>query len=137
MAPPPCDLKTDVMEVSTWCKVDITIPDQQNRRDRYSNLSLTIPCRVRHHRSSESELEDRDALEQPVAPLHELLFGGEDSLPATAAAFPKADIRSDLKVLSLALEEAVAGGSTSLSASLSGQRGVEQRTEAPIGRIDE
>jgi hypothetical protein len=106
---PPCDLKTDVMEVSTWCQVDITVrkPSNGNNEDSsagYQNLSLRIPCRVRHHNNLNDEYEEHERMEQQVLPLNELLNNGTENIE-----FPTNDIRSDLKNLSLTMEEIICG----------------------------
>lgn len=114
---PPCDLKTDVMEVSTWCQVDITVREKQNNSAHnnpiptdgsggggYQNLSLRIPCRVRLRNSANDEQEEHDRMEQQVQPLNELLNIGNENI-----AFPTNDIRSDLKTLSLTMDELVCG----------------------------
>jgi hypothetical protein len=114
---PPCDLKTDVMEVSTWCQVDITVrekPSNNAHNDTiptsgsggggFQNLSLRIPCRVRLRNSANDEQEEHDRMEQQVQPLNELLNIGNENI-----AFPTNDIRSDLKTLSLTMNEHVCG----------------------------
>jgi hypothetical protein len=110
---PPCDLKTDVMEVSTWCQVDITVREHDNVHNDipkdggdggYQNLSLRIPCRVRLRNSTSDEHEEHDRMEQQVQPLNELLNIGTENI-----AFPTNDIRSDLKTLSLTMDEIVCG----------------------------
>jgi len=110
---PPCDLKTDVMEVSTWCQVDITIREQNissGSNDGYNNLSLRIPCRVRHSSSLNDQQEEQDMMEQQVEPLNELLNLGTEH-----RTFPTNDIRSDLKTLSLKMEEMVCGGNKTVN----------------------
>ena len=102
---PPCDLKTDVMEVSTWCQVDITVEAGENNIRKegggdYQNLSLRIPCRVKLHKNSITAHDEHDRMEREVQPLNELLdIGAENIL------FPTNDIRSDLKKLSFKMEE--------------------------------
>ena len=74
-APPPCDLSTDIMEVSTWCQVDITINENYNNNNnnkvgggggKYNNLSLRIPCRVRHSRHSNFGYENEQELNELI-----------------------------------------------------------------------
>ncbi len=101
----PCDLKTDVMEVSTWCQVDITVGGENKEGEsRFQNLSLQIPCRVNLRNSTNDEQEEHEMMEQQVESLNELLDIPENT------AFPTNDIRSDLKTLSLAINELVCGG---------------------------
>ena len=105
----PCDLKTDVMEVSTWCQVDITVGEQNNNGAKessggYQNLSLQIPCRVKIKNSTNDQQEEYERMEEQVQPLNELLRIGTGNI-----AFPTNDIRSDLKTLSLMMNELVCG----------------------------
>lgn len=105
---PPCNLKTDVMDVSTWCRIDITVREQNNNQmskegGGYQNLSLQIPCRVQLRNSSNYD-DEHDRIEQQVQPLNELFDIGTENI-----AFPTDDIRSDLKTLSLTMEELVCG----------------------------
>jgi len=109
---PPCDLKTDIMEVSTWCQVDITIQEQKNAhadvaRDDgsgYQNLSLRIPCGIRPANCVNDEQDGHDMMEQQVTPLNELL-----DIETENIAFSTNDIRPDLKTLSLKLNEVLCG----------------------------
>jgi len=118
---PPCDLKTDVMEVSTWCRIDIAVCEQEETAGNsynnnnassggggggaYNNLSLRIPCKVRHRSSFNCmQQQEQEMLEQQVPPLNELL-----DIEHKNEAFPIGDIRSDLKVLSLTMEDMVCG----------------------------
>jgi len=108
---PPCDLKTDVMEVSTWCRIDIAVREQEetagnsNASGAYNNLSLRIPCKVRHRSSFNCmQQQEQEMLEQQVPPLNELL-----DIEHKNEAFPTGYIRSDLKVLSLTMEDMVCG----------------------------
>jgi len=104
----PCDLKTDVMEVSTWCRVDITVGEQttNDTESKFQNLSLQIPCCVKLRNNTNEEQEEQDLMEQRVTPLNELLNIADNS------AFPTNDIGSDLKTLSLAMHELVVSGGT-------------------------
>jgi hypothetical protein len=134
---PPCDLKTDVMEVSTWCQVDITVREYENNNNSnnivnnnnkgggggggggYNNLSLRIPCRVRHSNSNLDDQEEQEMIQDNyVQPLNELLNinvegGGEiqrnnaNNDIQTTLLFPINDILSDLKTVSLDMEERV------------------------------
>eukprot|EP00536_Pseudo-nitzschia_multiseries_P006319 jgi/Psemu1/192809/e_gw1.132.23.1 len=116
---PPCDLKTDVMEVSTWCRVDITVREREQETANantngggYHNLTLRIPCKVRDGSSYSWKQEEQERMEQQVQPLDELLdiqTENTNTNTNTAAAFPVNDIRSDLKTLSLAMEQIVCG----------------------------
>jgi len=100
----PCDLKTDIMEVSTWCQVDITIQENVLKTDGgdYQNLSLRIPCRVHLHKNSSTAHDENDGIEREVQPLKELLNIGDDN-----TMFQTKDIRSDLKKLSFKMEELI------------------------------
>ena len=104
----PCDLKTDIMEVSTWCQVDITIGKEDNYSEKepsgFQNLSLQIPCRVKLRNSANDEQDEYEMMEQQVQPLNELLDNGSEN-----DAFQTNDIRSDLKTLSLIMNELVCG----------------------------
>jgi hypothetical protein len=127
---PPCDLKTDVMEVSTWCQVDITVRENENENNNvnnkggdgeggYNSLSLRIPCRVRHTNSNLDDQEEQEMIQDNyVQPLNELLNinvegGGEiqrnnaNNDIQTTLLFPINDILSDLKTVSLDMEERV------------------------------
>ena len=130
---PPCDLKTDVMEVSTWCQVDITVRENENENNNvnnkggggggeggYNNLSLRIPCRIRHTNSNLDDQEEQEMMQDNyVQPLNELLNnnnnvegGGENqeiyaNYDIQTTLFPTNDILSDLKTVSLDMEERV------------------------------
>ncbi len=104
----PCDLKTDIMEVSTWCQVDITVGEQDINSEKessgFQNLSLQIPCRVKLRNSANDEQDEYEMMEQQVQPLNELL-----DIETKNKAFQTNDIRSDLKTLSLMMNELVCG----------------------------
>jgi hypothetical protein len=105
----PCDLSTDVMEVSVWCQVDITVQEE----GEYNNLSLRIPCRIHHGLVDEDE--ETEAEENRIIPLGELLgdnLMNQDASTCTTTstgtkndAFPTHDIHFDLKTLALLIED--------------------------------
>mmetsp|Transcript_889 Transcript_889/g.1732 ORF Transcript_889/g.1732 Transcript_889/m.1732 type:complete len:488 (-) Transcript_889:765-2228(-) len=91
----PCNLITDVMELTIKCQVDITI--QEGKNGKYNNLKIELPCHVLHQLEKDrdqAELED-----SLITPLTELLGVKPDP------AFPTEDIVPDLKVLSLEMEK--------------------------------
>ncbi|KAL3943955.1 MAG: hypothetical protein SGBAC_001989 [Bacillariaceae sp.] len=91
----PCNLITDVMELTIKCQVDITI--QEGKNGKYNNLKIELPCHVLH-----SLAKDRDQAEledSRVMPITELLGVKPDK------DFPTEDIVPELKVLSLEMEK--------------------------------
>ena len=121
------------MEVSTWCQVDITVRENENEDNNvnkkggggdaeggYNNLSLRIPCRIRHTNSNLDDQEEQEMMQDNyVQPLNELLNnnnnvegGGENqeiyaNYDIQTTLFPTNDILSDLKTVSLDMEERV------------------------------
>jgi hypothetical protein len=93
----PCNLYTDVMELSIRCQVDITVKEE----GEYNNLRIELPCQVVHN----NFVKEEDAYEQEenqVSSLSELLGLKDD--PTEESYFPTNDIVSDLKQLSLKME---------------------------------
>jgi len=91
----PCNLITDVMELTIKCQVDITI--QEGKSGKFNNLKIELPCHVLHQLEKDS---DQAALEDTRIPtLTEMLGLKPDK------AFPTEDIIPDLKVLSLEMEK--------------------------------
>ncbi|CAJ1934216.1 unnamed protein product [Cylindrotheca closterium] len=91
----PCNLVTDVMELTIKCQVDITI--QEGKNGKYNNLKVELPCHVLHQLekdSDQAELEDTQ-----VTPLSVLMGLKPDP------EFPTEDIVRDLKVVSLEMEK--------------------------------
>ena len=91
----PCEICTDVMEISVRCQVDITV--QEN--NEYKNLHLELPCRVvqRLEDKTKKQLLDDDEELQSMS-LSELL-----GIPPDPD-FPQNDIGADLKALALMME---------------------------------
>jgi hypothetical protein len=92
----PCNIKTDVMELEVWCQVDIAVEESNS----YNNLSLKVPCRIMHYLVDEDEQVVSE--ESRVVPLNELLGMGS---AGNHNDFVTNDITSDLKILSLTMEE--------------------------------
>jgi hypothetical protein len=92
----PCNLYTDVMELSIQCRVEITV--KENNGD-YNNLRIELPCQVVH--SFGREEEDIFEQEENQIPLAELLGQEQD----TKESFITNDIVPDLKILALQMEE--------------------------------
>lgn len=112
----PCSLTTDIMELSVWCQVDITVLEDNPENNKstaistsnYSNLSLNIPVRIRHYLENEDEVIEQQ--ENRVAPLSELLGLPCHTKIGHGTDFPTGDILMDLKTLSLKVEEVVGKG---------------------------
>jgi hypothetical protein len=92
----PCNLYTDIMELSIRCQIDITVKEN----GEYDNLRLELPCHVVHSLGDEASRLDEDE-EQQLLPLSELL--GKKVDPRDE--FPTNNIASDLKILALQMEE--------------------------------
>lgn len=91
----PCNLVTDVMELTVKCQVDITI--QEGKNGKYNNLKIELPCHVMHQLEKDA---DQAALEDTrITPLAAMLGIEPDKT------FPTEDIVPDLKVLSLEMEK--------------------------------
>jgi hypothetical protein len=91
----PCNLYTDVMELSIRCQVDITVREN----GEYNNLRMELPCHVVHSFGQEEDIFEDE--ESQVLSLSELL-GVE---PDAKDTFHTNDIASDLKILALQMEE--------------------------------
>ena len=91
----PCNLYTDVMELTITCRVDITVKENGD----YNNLKIEIPCHVVHSFGQEEDIFERE--ENETLPLAALLGHDVDQ----KSVFPVHDITQDLKNLALQLEE--------------------------------
>lgn len=99
----PCNLYTDVMEMSVQCRVDIVIKEN----GEYNNLRIDLPCQVVHSFGSQDQ-DIFDQAENKIMPLTELLGVEQDPKES----MPINDIISDLKVLALQMEERLRDGSS-------------------------
>ena len=98
----PCNIKTDVMELEVWCQVDIAVEESNS----YNNLSLKVPCRIRHNLVDEDEQIELE--ESRTVPLNELLgIDDNNNTGSNNNDFVTNDITSDLKILSLTMEERI------------------------------
>jgi hypothetical protein len=93
----PCNLYTDVMELSIRCQVDITVKEE----GEYNNLRIELPCQVVHNNFVKEE-DVYEEEENHVSSLSELLGLKDD--PSDESYFPTNDIVPDLKQLSLKME---------------------------------
>lgn len=92
----PCNLYTDVMELFIRCQIDITVKEN----GEYNNLRLELPCHVVHSFGEDKEFFDEEEADRALS-IPELLGTEEDRNKI----FPISDIESDLKTLSLQMEE--------------------------------
>lgn len=99
----PCSVQTDVVEISLWCVVDLTVGTSsrsdtattKSKAAGHHNLRLEIPCRMGHPRTAvESEAAEGDYHEDVNDDMDESV----DSLASPA-------IRQDLRRLSYAVLE--------------------------------
>jgi hypothetical protein len=118
----PCTLQTDLMEFSVTLQVDITVQEEDTTGNvttnggsySYNNLRLELPCHVVHGLKKEEEYYDEE--ETPVVPLDQLMYGSSSSPSYVVASgnykrqadyFPTFDILSDLKIVSLQMEQSI------------------------------
>lgn len=85
----PCSATTDVMDISIWCVVDLTVGTSSSSSG-HQILRLEIPCRVGHPKSAfESQIHDDDRV--------------DDIVDESVDSFYSNDIRRDLRQLSHAV----------------------------------
>ena len=89
----PCSVSTDVMEISIWCVVDLTVGTSSSSSSNaagHQNLRLEIPCMVGHPKSAfESQIHEDDRV--------------DDIVDESVDSFYSNDIRRDLRQLSHAV----------------------------------
>lgn len=85
----PCSATTDILEISIWCVVDLTVGTSSSSNG-HQNLRLEIPCVVGHPKSAfESQVDEDERV--------------DDIVDESVDSFYSNDIRRDLKQLSHAV----------------------------------
>jgi hypothetical protein len=107
----PCNIYTDVMELSVKCQVDITVKEF----GKYNNLRIEIPVHVVHNLDDDKNLDFELEKEENVLPLAEMMgpnknphqFGDEsgNENKEQTTEFPTNDIIPELKLLALQMEQ--------------------------------
>mmetsp|Transcript_12062 Transcript_12062/g.18658 ORF Transcript_12062/g.18658 Transcript_12062/m.18658 type:complete len:553 (+) Transcript_12062:16-1674(+) len=100
----PCTVKTDLLDISLRCTVDLTV-EQSDGGGGYSNLRLELPCKIVHSAyADELENETDDDLNKNAS-LEKLMLGStNESLDTERQQLNQLrtnDILDDLKILSI------------------------------------
>ena len=87
----PCSVTTDILEISIWCVVDLTVGTLANGNNSgHQNLRLEIPCVLGHPKSAfESQVDEDERV--------------DDIVDESVDSFYSNDIRRDLRQLSHAV----------------------------------
>ena len=86
----PCSVSTDILDISIWCVVDLTVGIASGSTiTGHQNLRLEIPCFLGHPKSAfESQIDEDDRI--------------DDVVDESVDSFYSVDIRKDLRQLSYA-----------------------------------
>eukprot|EP00977_Amphora_coffeiformis_P007094 scaffold1549_cov156-Amphora_coffeaeformis.AAC.8 len=87
----PCSVSTDILDISFWCAVDMTVgSSNRSSSGDHQNLRLEIPCQLGHPKSAfESQVDEDEKV--------------DDIVDESVDSFYSKDIRRDLRQLSYAV----------------------------------